>query len=130
MPCPSLSIRRYFARFISGSDPRLPHGGISHRNASPRLYKFNVANSSLSFSVDCWAILLDAQSFVRVVHLLRDELGHGEHVDFVLSEDFSHPTVTDDISFVRWVLEVVGFDVLPYLLGRFRPRKLFGQSWF
>lgn len=63
--------------------------------------------------------------FVRVVQVLVQNLGHGEHVDPILFEDGAHGIVTADLSAIARVLQVVVPDVLPDLLHRLRSRQLF-----
>ena len=62
--------------------------------------------------------------FIRIVQVLIQDLGHGEHVDPVLFEDGAHGVVTTDLSAIAGILQVVGTDVLPDLLHGLRSRQL------
>jgi hypothetical protein len=58
------------------------------------------------------------------VKVAADILVHLEHVHLGLLEDCMHLVVAYDLSFVLWVLEIVGFDVFPKLLDHLRPGQL------
>ena len=51
--------------------------------------------------------------FIRRVEVLVQDLGHGEHVDFILLEHRSHRLVAYDLTLVFWILKIIGFDMLP-----------------
>jgi hypothetical protein len=67
------------------------------------------------------AIMPPRSLLVQGIQLLVDKLGHLEHVDPVGLEDFSHRSIAEDVSLVGRVLKIIGFDVLPELLGHLRP---------
>ena len=51
-----------------------------------------------------------------VVQLLPQDLVHGKHMHLILLEDQLHLLVAPDLALIVRVLQVAGFDVLPYLL--------------
>ena len=51
--------------------------------------------------------------------MLAEEAGKFHHIDRVFANDFGEGSVGDDAPFIGGVLEVVGFDVIPDLFGRF-----------
>lgn len=54
--------------------------------------------------------------------MLAKQLVHREHMHLILFEYKLHLVVADNLSFVIWILQVVCFDVLPYLLYDLWPR--------
>lgn len=38
---------------------------------------------------------------------------HLEHIDLVAPKNVSQPSVTHNLTFVRWILELIAFDVVP-----------------
>jgi len=51
----------------------------------------------------------------------RDQFGHLEHGYLILTVEYClQLVVSDDFTPVRWVLQIVRFDVIPKLLGQFR----------
>jgi hypothetical protein len=53
---------------------------------------------------------------LNIVELLSQDLVHREHVHFVLLEYQLHLLVAADLAFIGGILQVSGFDVLPYFL--------------
>jgi hypothetical protein len=64
------------------------------------------------------------KSFVRIEHMLVYYLGHLKHVNPLQLEDLLHWLVTEDVAFIAWILQVVGFDVCPELLCDLWSREL------
>jgi hypothetical protein len=60
----------------------------------------------------------------NLVELRIDDLVHGKHVYFVSLENAAHCIITDNLALIVRVLQVVRFDVLPYLLDGLRAREL------
>lgn len=69
-------------------------------------------------------VQLSLFSFLNIVQLLSQQFVHGKHVNFVLLKNQLHAVITDDLSFVGGILEVVGFDVHPYLFDDLGSREL------
>lgn len=62
---------------------------------------------TISFDLEttiCRSQPATSMSFIGIVHLLRDQFGHGEHVDLVLSEDLPHSRIADNVSLIVRVL--------------------------
>lgn len=57
---------------------------------------------------------------VRLAQVLAHQPGHLEHGDFILSEDGFELGVSQDVSLVLRILQVIGLDVLPHELYHFR----------
>ena len=61
------------------------------------------------------------QSFLRIIHLLVEQLGHREHMHPIDLEYRSHSFVASDLSPVVRVLQVSSFDVVPDLFHGLWP---------
>lgn len=54
--------------------------------------------------------------FVGRMEMGSENLGHREHVDFILSEDRTHWAITEDYAFVVRILKIVCLHISPYAL--------------
>ena len=56
--------------------------------------------------------------------MIRNELGHFEHGHLILAIEYRLQLVVgDDFALVGGVLQIVGLDVIPKLLGKLGARK-------
>ena len=62
--------------------------------------------------------------FVRIIQVLIEDLGHGEHVDPILLKHSAHRIVTANLASIARILKLIFTDVLPYPLDSLWTRKL------
>ena len=62
--------------------------------------------------------------FIRVIQVLIQDLGHGEHMNPLLFEHSAHCIVAADLASITRVLEFIFPDVLPDLFDCLRSREL------
>ena len=63
-------------------------------------------------------------SFIWIVKVLVQDLGHLKHVNFVLFEYRPHGVVASDVAPVPRILEVMCTDILPESFDRLGPGQL------
>ncbi len=66
--------------------------------------------------------------FFNIIKLLPKDLVHSEHMHLLLLEYQLHLLVAPYLALIVWVLQVAGFNVLPYLLDGLGARELFSLA--
>jgi hypothetical protein len=66
--------------------------------------------------------------FFNIIKLLPKDLVHSEHMHLLLLEHQLHLLVAPYLALIVWVLQVAGFNVLPYLLDGLGARELFSLA--
>lgn len=71
----------------------------------------------------CFRIFGEASYFIEPLlgQMIADQFRHFEHTDARFAENFFQRSISVDLTFVAWILEIFGLDVVPKFLCNFGP---------
>lgn len=109
--------------FPSQSIPFIPfhRGFVSH-------YARFLSAKSREYDDSLNTISKISHSLLRTVQLLSKQLVHSKHMHFILLEHSLHSVITNNLSLVARILQVMRSNVLPDLLDHLRSRQLHTKS--